>query len=75
MAENDSVRIELAFEGGQIIAAVVGPDTADAVERALSAGSQGTLQVDTEDGRLTVVLSRVVYAKRYARDSSVGFEF
>ena len=75
MPEPESVRIELAFEGGQIIAAVVAADTADAVERALTAGSQGTLQLDTEDGRLIVVLPRVVYVKRYARDSSVGFEF
>ena len=73
MAEDESVRIELAFEGGQIIAALVAPDTADAVERALAAGSQGSLQLDTVDGRLTVVLPQVVYVKRYARESSVGF--
>ena len=53
MAEDESIRIELAFEGGQIIAALVAQDTADAVERALAASSQGTLQLDTVDGRLT----------------------
>ncbi len=73
MAEDESIRIELAFEGGQIIAALVAQDTADAVERALAASSQGTLQLDTADGRLTVVLPRVVYLKRFARESSVGF--
>jgi hypothetical protein len=69
----DSVRIELAFEGGHIIAAVVAQETADAVERSLAAGSQASLQLDTDDGRLTVVLPQVVYVKRYARESSVGF--
>ena len=49
------------------------PDTADAVERALAASSQGTLQLDTVDGRLTVALPQVVYLKRFARESSVGF--
>ncbi len=73
MAEDESVRIELAFEGGQIIAALVTPDAADAVERSLAAGSQGALQLDTVDGRLTVVLPQVVYLKRFARESSVGF--
>ena len=73
MAEDESIRIELAFEGGQIIAALVAPDTADAVERALAASSQGTLQLDTVDGRLTVALPQVVYLKRFARESSVGF--
>jgi hypothetical protein len=73
VAEHESVRIELAFDGGQIIAAVVAHETADAVERALAAGSQGSLQLDTDDGRLTVVLPQIVYVKRYARESSVGF--
>jgi hypothetical protein len=71
--EPDSVRIEIAFEGGQIIAAVVAQETADGVERALAAGSQASLQLDTDDGRLTVVLPQIVYVKRYARESSVGF--
>jgi hypothetical protein len=70
---SDTVRIELGFDSGQILAALVPKDGADAVERALAAGSQSTLQLDTEDGRLTVVLSRVVYLKRFARDGSVGF--
>ena len=38
----DSIRIELAFEGGQIIAAMVSPATADSVERAVTAGAGGT---------------------------------
>jgi hypothetical protein len=73
VADLESVRIELAFEGGQIIAAVVAQETADAVERALAAGSQGSLSLDTDDGRLTVVVPQVVYVKRYARESSIGF--
>ena len=73
MADHESVRIELAFEGGQIIAADVAQETAYAVERALAAGSQGSLSLDTEDGRLTVVVPQIVYAKRYARESSIGF--
>jgi hypothetical protein len=73
VAEVESVRIELAFEGGQIIAALVAADTADAVERALTSGSQGTVQLDTVDGRVTVVLPQVVYVKRFARESTVGF--
>jgi hypothetical protein len=73
MSIADSVRIELAFEGGQIISALVAPETADAVERSLLAGSQGTLQMDTDDGRVTVNVPQVVYLKRYAREAAVGF--
>jgi hypothetical protein len=70
---DESVRIELAFEGGQIIAANVSLESADALERAVSATSQGTFQLDTDDGRIWVTLPRVVYVKRFARDSRVGF--
>ena len=46
---------------------------ADAVERAVGAGSGGTVQLDTEDGRLTVVVPRITYLKRYPPGSQVGF--
>jgi hypothetical protein len=31
------------------------------------------VQVDTLDGRITVVASRVAYVKRYGRESTIGF--
>ncbi len=61
------------FDGGQIVAATVQPETADAIERAVSAGSGATLQLDAVDGRLTVVVPKVVYLKRYPPGSQVGF--
>jgi hypothetical protein len=70
---SDSVRIEVAFAGGPIIAANVSPASADALEHALASGSQGTHQLDTDDGRTAIVLGRVAYMKRFARDSRVGF--
>ena len=70
---DQSIRIELAFDGGQIVAATVEPGTADTIERALTAGAGGTVQLDAADGRLTVVVPRVVYLKRYPPESKVGF--
>ena len=70
---DESVRIELAFEGGQIIAANVPAASADALERAVAASSQGTFQLDTDDGRISVAVPRLVYLKRFARESRVGF--
>ena len=69
----DSVRVEVAFTGGPTIAATVTPGGADALEHALASGSQGTHQLDTDDGRVVVVLGSVAYVKRFARDSRVGF--
>ena len=71
--ETDSVRVELAFHGGSILSALVTIQGADELERALAAEASGTVMLDSTDGRYTVVLSRVVYMKRYARESRVGF--
>jgi hypothetical protein len=67
------VRIEIGFDGGQIMAALVEPAAADQIERALAAGSEQALAFEAEDGRYTVMLPRVVYLKRFARESRVGF--
>ena len=72
MAE-DPVRVELACEGGQIMSAFVTMSGADELERALAAGGDGTHALDASDGRYSVVLRRVVYLKRFARESRVGF--
>jgi hypothetical protein len=79
VASAERVRIEIAFDGGQIMGALVTPESADALEQALGtadlrAGSgDAALSLEAEDGRYTIALQRVVYVKRYARESRVGF--
>ena len=73
MAAEERVRIEIAFDGGQIMGAYVALSAADELERALGQGSDGSVALDAEDGRYTVVLRRVVYVKRFAREGRVGF--
>lgn len=67
------MRIEIGFEGGQIMGAVVQPATADALEQALREGGEAMLALDADDGRYTIRLERVVYVKRFAREARVGF--
>ncbi len=74
MADVDSARIEIGFHGGQIMSAVVTAASADALELAVAGGSGGAFQLDAQDGRYTVVLGRVLYLKRFAREARVGFE-
>ena len=73
MAENGTVRLEIAFDGGQITGALVSVASAEELERALSDGADGTLALDASDGKYLVPLRRVVYVKRFARESHVGF--
>ena len=72
MAE-DRVRIEIGFDGGQIMGAIVETDTVDDLERSLGQGSDGAFAIESEDGRYTISLRRIVYVKRFSREARVGF--
>jgi hypothetical protein len=74
VAENERVRIEIGFEGGQIMGAHVEVSAAEELERALNSGSaDGAFQIEAEDGRYTLPLARIVYLKRFAREGRLGF--
>ena len=73
MVAEERVRIEVAFDGGQIMGAYVELSAADALERALDETRDGALALEAEDGRYTVALRRVVYLKRFSREGRVGF--
>jgi hypothetical protein len=79
LSETERVRVEIAFDGGQIMGAVVSAASADALEQALGSAElragtgDAALALDAEDGRYTIALQRVVYVKRFARESRVGF--
>ena len=79
MADENRVRIEVGFDGGQVMSALVENAIAESLERALSAADvradagDAAFSLDAEDGRYTIALRRVVYVKRFARDTRVGF--
>ena len=74
MAENnDRTRIEIAFDGGQIVGALVSGEVADGLQEALSSTPDGVFDLEAEDGRLLIPLRRVVYVKRFARELQIGF--
>ena len=70
---DERVRIEIGFDGGQIMGALTTAASADALEQALAGGLDGAFGLDADDGRYTVALSRIVYVKRFSRESRVGF--
>ena len=73
MAEDERVRIEISFDGGQAMGALVPVATAEDLERALASSGDGTFDFEAEDGHYTVVLRRVVFVKRFLREGRVGF--
>ena len=71
---DDLVRIEVGLDGGRILSALVTAASADSLDAALRAGAVSTVELQAEDGMLLLVLARVLYAKRYARETRVGFD-
>jgi hypothetical protein len=74
LSDDGLVRIEVGLEGGHILSTLVKPRSADALEKALSGGADGALTLEAEDGDILLLLPRVLYAKRFAREGRVGFE-
>jgi hypothetical protein len=72
MTETDRIRIEIAFEGTQVLNVYVPASTADDLDRALG-GAHDSLSFEAEDGRYTVSIPKIVYVKRFGRESRVGF--
>ena len=67
------IRIEVGFDGGQTLVALVDEASADKLEKALADGLDGALTLDTEDGRTIIATRRVTFVTRYARETQLGF--
>jgi hypothetical protein len=71
---DERVRVEVAFDGGQVLSVLVATQEAEELERALGgAAGAGSFGLDSEDGRYVIALAKVVYVKRFTRESRVGF--
>ena len=73
MADDERVRVEIGFEGGQVVGGFFDPASADQLEKALQEDGPRVVVLDSEDGPYHVVVARVAYFKRFSRASRVGF--
>jgi hypothetical protein len=69
----ERIRIEIGFDGGQIMSALVDEAMWQELERQVLSGGPGGFALEADEGRYVIALARVVYAKRFARESRVGF--
>jgi hypothetical protein len=70
---DERVQIEVGFEGQHIMIARVSPADAERLTEAFRSGGDEIVTVEAEDGSYAVSLRKVVYVKRFARESRVGF--
>ena len=73
MGNGDRVRIEVGFDGGQVITGFVDGASADQLERALHEDGPRVVVLELEDGRYHIVVPLVAYFRRFSRASRVGF--
>lgn len=73
MADGERVRVEIGFEGGQIVGGFFEAASAAELERALHEDGPRVVVLESEDGPYHVVVPRVAYYKRFSRASRVGF--
>jgi hypothetical protein len=73
VASGDRIRLEIAFEGAQALTVYVSAAVADELDRALEGAGDGAYSFEAEDGRYTVAVRKIVFVKRFARESRVGF--
>jgi hypothetical protein len=73
VASVERVRVEVGFEGGQVIGTFVDSVSAEQLERALHEDGPRVIVLDSEDGPYHVVVPRVSYFRRFNRASRVGF--
>jgi hypothetical protein len=69
---DERIHVELAFEGGQTLRAVVAERSVKEFESAL-ARADGTFELEAEDGTYVIALRSVVYLKRFSRETRIGF--
>jgi hypothetical protein len=69
----ERVRVEVGFQGGQVVGGFVTQASADQLERALHEDGPRVVILETEEGPYHVVVPLVSYLRRFNRASRVGF--
>jgi hypothetical protein len=73
MAE-ESRRIDIGFQGGQVLPARVKQSAFDGLRSALSdEGAERWFELETQDSRISIDLSQVVYVRIDTDEQRVGF--
>jgi hypothetical protein len=69
----ERVRLDIVFEGGASLSVNVPASTAEDLDRALASGEGQALSFEADDGRNTVNVAKILFARRTEREQVVGF--
>jgi hypothetical protein len=78
-SKNEANRVEIGFDGGQVMVARLGGDQLDALKEAvastdkLASEAGGWYELDSTDGAISLDLRKVVFVRRAAASHTIGF--
>jgi hypothetical protein len=70
---DERVRIEIAFDSGQVMSVQADRAAVDRLEQALASNADGSITLESQEGSYAIALRKVTYVKRFARESRIGF--
>jgi hypothetical protein len=70
--ESKRERVEIGFDGGQVLATRLNQQQLDELRKALDKG-EGWYDISTEDGDLAVDLEEVIFVRVAAPEHRIGF--
>lgn len=74
MADTPPRRIDIGFQGGQVLPVRVTQEAHDAFKKALTdAGAERWFELETQDSDVHIDLSQVVYVRLDTEEHRVGF--
>jgi len=74
MADTPPRRIDIGFQGGQVLPVRVTQEAHDAFKKALTdSGSERWFELETQDSDVHIDLSQVVYVRLDTEEHRVGF--
>ncbi|MGH2922878.1 MAG: hypothetical protein ACRDKH_02470 [Solirubrobacterales bacterium] len=65
-------RVSIGFNGGQVVEVKVTPDKLKELRKALDQ-AEGWLDLDTEDGNVSIDLAQVCFLRSASTPQSIGF--
>jgi molybdopterin-binding protein len=68
---DEHLRIQIGFDSGQTVTALISEPSFEELKAAL--GGDSVIEVATEDGSIVVPARAVSYVKRFSRETSIGF--
>lgn len=66
-------RIEIGFDGGQVVSTRLAAKEFGALEKAVQAGGDGWHRIQADDGEVVIDLAKVVFLRVDAGEQRIGF--